>query len=197
MTDDVCRISRRFGHTFTRVGPNHGALKTFSCTSSWQYSLAFSAPAPGLCSPTTSKSFGAFAPFHSGSSLSYSPAHFGLLHRVQKTLGPEKNDDLKKQVGWLTGWLFIAALTSTVLPCLPPLWHWRLFFFLEYAFLECMTSWGFLSPFVNDIRDILKDFRRRVGIRLGKNLPDVESVSTTVRFNNGYDCYYSISIIVF
>jgi hypothetical protein len=57
---------------------------------------------------------------------------------------------------WLACISGLAALASTVLPCLPFVWRWKLLFYLEYAFVECMTSWGFISPFITALRNATK-----------------------------------------
>ena len=56
-------------------------------------------------------------------------------------------------LGCLSG---LATLASTILPCFRAVREWKPLFFVEYAFVECMTGWGFISPFLRDLRSIIR-----------------------------------------
>jgi hypothetical protein len=80
---------------------------------------------------------------------------------------------------------------GSILPCLPAVWRWQWLFYLEYGFLECMTSWGFISPFIDELVGIIADYRHRWAVKLGRISADEESV-TSIQFNHGYVWWYSI-----
>jgi len=47
-----------------------------------------------------------------------------------------------------------------------------------------MTSWGFISPFIDELVGIIADYRHRWAVKLGRISADEESV-TSIQFNHG------------
>jgi hypothetical protein len=49
----------------------------------------------------------------------------------------------------------LAVLASTILPCIRDMRRWTPLFFVEYAFVEFFTGWGFISPFAKQLSGIV------------------------------------------
>ena len=94
---------------------------------------------------------------------------FRRTRKVFEALDEDEDDDddyyIVNQMRWLACISGLAAIVSTVLPCLPFVWRWKLLFYSEYAFVECITSWGFISPFATALRNKIRKSLRRRAIR--------------------------------